>query len=280
MAGTVAIAVDGTISGTSTVFSTGAPTNNSLYPGDSIAVTQNGAVFYFTINTVSSDTSATVVLAPTIAISSGATIAKATNGVIGRSIQINGRMRTITAIASNTSMTVNYPMDYTDSAVRYKVYPRGSVSNASSAGGTLYGTTSATSSNSTTLTIAATLTGVIQPGAAIYGPLGTIPAGTVITNQQFGASGASTASTTATGTSGQNVLAVTSASNIAVGQLVCGNGATVTNIPAGTYVVSISGLNVTVSQNFTGAVSTTVYFYTPGGLGAYTTSNSTTLTDY
>ena len=276
MTGTVAIDTAGTITGTSTVFSTGAPTNNSLYPGDDIAVTINGAVFYFEIGSVASDTSATVVVAPTIAISGG-TIAKATNGVIGRSIQINGRMRTVTAIASNTSMTVNYPMDFTDSNVKYKVYPRGTISNATSASGTLYGTTSATSSASTTLTIAATLTGVIQPGAVIYGPLGTIPANTVILNQQFGASGASVTSTASTGTSGQNVLSVSSASNIAVGQLVCGNGGTVSNIPAGTYVVSISGTNVTVSQNFTGAVSATVYFYTPGGLGAYTTNNATTI---
>ena len=277
MTGTVAIAVDGTITGTSTVFQTSAPTNNSLYPGDSIAVTQNGAIFYFIINTVSSDTAATVTIPPTVAIS-GATISKATNGVVGRSIQINGRMRTITAIASNTSMTVNYPMDFSDSAVKYKVYPRGTISNASSAGGTLYGTTAATSSSSTTLSIAATLTGTIVPGAVIYGPLGTIPAGTTIVNQQFGASGASVASTAATGTSGQNILAVTSATNIAVGQLVCGNGAAVSGIAAGTYVVSISGLNVTVSQNFTGAVSATVYFYTPGGLGSYTTNNATTIT--
>jgi len=278
MTGTVAVDTAGTITGTSTVFQTGAPTNNSLYPGDSIAITSNGAVFYFIVATVASDTSATVTIPPTTAIASSSTIAKATNGVVGRSIQINGRMRTITAIASNTSMTVNYPMDFTDSAVRYKVYPRGTISNATSASGTLYGTTSATSSNSTTLTIAATLTGVIQPGAVIYGPLGTIPANTTIVNQQFGASGASVTSTTATGTSGQNVLSVSSASNIAVGQLVCGNGGTVSGIANGTYVVSISGTNVTVSQNFTGAVSATVYFYTPGGLGAYTTNNATTIT--
>jgi hypothetical protein len=278
MSGTVAIDTNGNISGTSTVFSTSAPTNNSLYPGDSIAVTQNGAIFYFTIATVASDTSATVTAPPTTAISSGATIAKATNGVIGRSIQINGRMRTITAIASNTSMTVNYPMDFTDSNIRYKGYPRGTVSNSSSAGGTLYGSTSATSSASTTLSIAATLTGTIMPGAVIYGPLGTIPAGTTITNQQFGASGASITSTTATGTSGQNTLSLTSASNVAVGQLVCGNGASITGIPNGTYVVSLNGTTATLSQNLTGAISTTVYFYTPGGLGSYTTNNATTIT--
>ena len=146
------------------------------------------------------------------------------------------------------------------------------ISNSASAGGTLYGTTSATSSSSTTLTIAATLTGQIMPGAVIYGPLGTIPAGTVITNQQFGATGAATANTTATGTSGQNTLSLTSATGVVVGQLVCGNGAAIAGIPAGTYVVSLSGTTATLSQNLTGAISTTVYFYTPGGLGAYTTN--------
>jgi hypothetical protein len=276
MTGTVAIATDGTITGTSTVFQTGAPINNSLYPGDSITVTVNGAIFYFEIASVSSDTAAVVTNPPSIAIS-GATISKATNGVIGRSIQINGRMRTITAISTNTSLTVNYAMDFTDSNMKLKAYPRGTISNASAANGTLYGTTSATSSASTTLAIAGTITGQIMPGMLIYGALGTIPANTVITNQQF-ASGAAVTSTASTGTIGQNTLTVTSATNIAVGQLVQGNGAALAGIPAGTYVVSISGTSVVISQNLTGTwANTTVYFYTPGAAGTYTTSNATTL---
>ena len=277
LTGTVAISTAGVITGTSTVFVTSAPTNNSLYPGDSVAVTLNGAVYYFEIATVSTDTSATVTVAPTIAIS-GANIAKATNGTVGRLIQINGRTRSITAIASNTSMTVNYPMDFTDSNLKYKVYPRGTLANASSASGTLYGTTSATSSASTTLTIAATLTGSILPGAVIYGLFGTIPANTTIVNQQFGATGAASANTASTGTNGQNLLTVTSNTGILVGQLVCGNGVSIAGIPNGTYVTSINGTSVYLSQNLTGAISTTVYFYTPGGLGAYTTSNATTIT--
>jgi len=277
MTGTVSIDTSGNITGSSTQFTSGAPTNNSIYPGDSVAVTLNGAIYYFTIATVTDNTTATVATAPTIAIS-GATIAKATNGGAGRSININGRMRTITAIASNTSMTVNFAMDFTDTNLKYKVYPRGTISNSAAAGGTLYGTTSATSSNSTTLTIAATLTGVIQPGSYIYGPLGIIPTGTFIVNQQFGASGASIANTVSTGTSGQNTIVVSSNTNIAVGQLVCGNGTSIAGIPLGTYVVSISGTTITLSQNLTGAISTTVYFYAPGGLGAYTTNNATTTT--
>jgi len=277
MTGTVAIDTNGTITGTSTVFSTSAPTNNSLYPGDSIAVTANGAIFYFIVNTVASDTSATVTIPPTTAIAGGATIAKATNGVTGRSIQINGRTRTITAISSNTSMTVNYAMDFTDSAMRYKVYPRGTISNATAANGTLYGTTSATASASTSLTIAGTVTGQLMPGMLIYGAIGTIPAGTTITNQQF-ASGAATVSTTATGTIGQNTLSLSSATSVVVGQIVQGNGAALAGISAGTYVVSISGTTITLSQNIAaGWTNTTVYFYTPGGAGTYTTNNATTL---
>ena len=276
MTGTVAIATDGTITGTSTVFQTGAPINNSLYPGDSIAVNQNGAIFYFEVSAVSSDTAAVVANAPSIAIS-GATISKATNGVTGRQIQINGRTRIITAINSNTSITVNYAMDFTDSNMKYKVYPRGTISNASAANGTLYGTTSATSSASTTLAIAGTITGQIMPGMLIYGAVGTIPANTVITNQQF-ASGAAVTSTASTGTIGQNTLTVTSATNIAVGQLVQGNGAALAGVAAGTYVVSISGTSVVISQNLVaGWTNTTVYFYTPGAAGTYTTSNATTL---
>ena len=53
-----------------------------------------------------------------------------TAGVVGRTICINGRLRVISAIASNTSMTVSVPMDFTDAGLRYKVKPRGTVSVA------------------------------------------------------------------------------------------------------------------------------------------------------
>ena len=105
MSGTVAIAVDGTITGSGTSFVTGqgiAPGGvNGLYPGDCIAVTTvpGGTVYYFEIATVggggSTDTAATVTVPPTTAIAANATIAKATNGVTGRLININGRLRSI-----------------------------------------------------------------------------------------------------------------------------------------------------------------------------------------
>jgi hypothetical protein len=279
MTGTVAIDTSGNVTGTSTLFQSGqgvAPAGlNGLYPGDSIAVTSNGATTYYVIRTVTSDTSATVISAPAVAVSSGATIAKATNGIIGRSININGRIRQVTAIASNTSMTVNFAMDFTDSNLRYKTYPRGTLQNATAAAGTSYGTTSATGAG-TTLTIAATLTGSLIPGAVIAGT--GVTAGTFIVNQLFGATGGSAATTTATGTSGTNTITVASATNLAVGQLVCGNGAVVVGVAPSTYITSINGTTVTLSQNLTAALSATaVYFYVAGALGAYTTSLATTI---
>ena len=288
---TVAIDTSGNITGTGG-FTVGAPSNQSLQVGDSIAVTTaGGSVFYFTIATVTSDTAATVTVPPTTAIASGSAIAKATNGTTGRSIQINGRMRTITAIASNTSMTVNAAMDFTDTNIRYKVYPRGSVSNASSASGTLYGTTSATATGTTALTIASTVTGTVIPGAVIYAPAGTgtattsVPAGTTITNQQYAATGTTAANNTSVaGTSGTNVLTTSGSQTgtILVGHLVTGNGAAISGVASGTYVVSVTGttpnFTVTLSQNLTGTVSGQVYFAVAGGTGVYTTSSVTTIT--
>jgi len=289
MTGTVAIDTNGTITGTSTVFSTGAPSNNSLYPGDNITITlATGAVYYFAIATVATDTSATVTIPPTLAIPSGSTISKATNGVIGRTISINGRLRTITAIASNTSMTVNFPMDFSDSNLRYKVLPRGTVSNASAAAGTLYGASAATSTGTTALTITTIAGGgVFMPGSVLSVPAGTgtattsVPAGTTIVNQQYAASGVTVNSTAVTGTVGTNVISLTGSvtGTVLVGHLVTGNGAAITGITAGTYVVAVSGTTVTISNNLTaGYVSSTVYFATPGGAGVYTTNNITTIT--
>jgi len=275
LSGTVALGTDGTITGTGTTFQSQAGTVNGLYPGDSISITLNGAVFFYTIATVTSDTAATITLTSVAAISGGATIAKAANGVSGRTIIINGKVRTISSIQSNTALTLNYAMDITDSNLFYKVYPRGTLQNATGTVGAFYGTTSATGSG-TTLTVAATVSGVFIPGAIITGT--GVPAGTFIVNQQFGATGAGAATTTATGTSGTNSITVASATGIVVGHLICGNGAVVAGIANGTYVTSISGTTVTLSQNLTGALSSTsVSFYVGGGTGAYTTNVATTI---
>jgi hypothetical protein len=124
LAGTVAIATNGVITGVGTSFATGADGSpNRLQPGDGILV----AGQYFVVGTVTNDTSATVLVSPSVAISSGQGISKAVNGATGRTVMINGRVRQITAIASNISMTLNVPMDFTDSNLHVKAYPRGTV---------------------------------------------------------------------------------------------------------------------------------------------------------
>jgi hypothetical protein len=119
--GTVAVDSSGNITGTGTVFQSGS-TANVLQPGDSVLI---GSA-YGVVATVSSDTAATLV-APIGTIAGGTSIAKATNGVAGRTIVINGRVRQVLAISSNTSMTVNFAMDFTDSNLRYRTYPRGTL---------------------------------------------------------------------------------------------------------------------------------------------------------
>ena len=289
LTGTIAIATDGTITGTSTLFTSQQGSLNGLYPGDSIAVTQtNGAVYYFEIATVGggigSDTAATVTIPPTIAIS-GATLAKATNGAAGRLININGRIRSISSINSNTSLTVNFPMDFTDSNLRYKVYPRGTISNTTSAGGTIYQTTSNTTVGgvaNATVDIAGTITGTnpFIPGAVVSAAA-SITAGTTILNQVW-ATSPTVNNTSTAGTNGTNVLTTSGSQTgtITVGQLITGSGAIISGVPAGTYVVGITGTSpnftITLSQNLTGTVSGTVYFATPGGAGRYTLSQSST----
>jgi hypothetical protein len=284
--GTIAIDTSGNITGTGTAFLTGGGTYpaagiaNGLYPGDSIAVTSNGAIYYFTIATVTADNGsncATVVTAPTTAIPSLATVAKATNATTGRYVNINGRIRQITAISSNNSMTVNFPMDFTDSNLRYKVYPRGTFSNATTtAATTIVGASSVTSNGTTTLTAATMTAGYLIPGMVLAGT--NVPAGTTIVNQLY-ATGTQVASFSATATINQNTLTLTSTTNVAVGQIVQGLGAALTGVLPSTYVVAINTSTnvITLSQNLTAAwVNATVYFYVPGIAGVYTTSQALT----
>ena len=134
--GTVALDTAGNITGVSTTFNTGSDgAANRLQPGDWIQI----GTAYFQVATVGGDTAATVTVPPAVAINSGTAIYKAANGVSGRTIVINGKVRQITSIASNTSMTVNLAMDFTDSNLKVKVYPRGTVvvtAGASSVAGT------------------------------------------------------------------------------------------------------------------------------------------------
>jgi len=136
MTGTVAVATTGQITGTGTAFSTGAPSANSLQPGDGVQIGTSYFVISATDNTGAAytitDSLAWVTVPPASAITSGASISKAANGVVGtlgqgRTIVINGRVRQIVSIASNTVLTVNAPFDFTDSNLKVKAYPRGTI---------------------------------------------------------------------------------------------------------------------------------------------------------
>jgi hypothetical protein len=144
------------------------------------------------------------------------------------------------------------------------------------------------------LTVTAITTGSIGPGVLVATATG-IPASTYITEQLYGATGTSVANTTlsanatAVQASAQQTITVTSATGIAVGQLVAGNGAQVLNnnsptpsvgIRADTYVTTIAGTTITISNSVLGTIAsgTAVYFYTPGGTGAYTMSAAATAT--
>ncbi len=130
-------------------------------------------------------------------------------------------------------------------------------------------------SSGTTLTVSQLNSGRLGIGQRITG--GSIPANTFIVNQRFGATGDFDVSITATGTSGTNTLTVASSSGIIVGQLLSGNGALLTGTVIGTTVTNVSGTTITLSQNLTGNISTTVYFYTIGGTGSYTTNQAANL---
>ncbi|NDG79264.1 MAG: hypothetical protein EBX47_07520 [Synechococcaceae bacterium WB8_1B_057] len=125
LTGTVAVDTSGNVTGTATTFATGADgSQNRLQTGDSVLI---GSA-YFVVTSVTNDTTAVVTPAPAVAISAGASIAKATNGVAGRTIVINGRVRQVLSITSNTQLTVNAPLDFTDSNEKIRTYPRGTLS--------------------------------------------------------------------------------------------------------------------------------------------------------
>jgi len=185
--GTVAVDTSGNITGSGTIWQSsitgGIPTVNSLQPGDSLAITSGSTIYYLTVLQVTSDTAAVTTTPPVVAIGAGATLQKVANGVagatgFGRIVEINGRMRQVTGITNNTSFTVNVAMDFTDSNLKYKVYPRGTVTSAT---GVIVGATNVTSS-SNILTIPATSGTTIPVGSGIQITAGTgqLPIGTYI----------------------------------------------------------------------------------------------------
>jgi len=276
--GTVAIDTSGNVTGSATSFVAQQGAQNGLFPGDSIAVTLNGRTQYFIINTVTGDGAATLVTPPATAIAAGATIAKAQNGVIGRKIQINGRLRTVTGISSNSIMTVNAPMDFTDSNLRYKTFPRGTISNGTNA--TTQWTFTALSTGTNRMQVTAP-SAFISVGATIYNIWqGTVAltAGTLISAQEFGGLGTAITQSPINAELGTSTISVSSSTSIVVGQLISGNGAPLLGIQTGTYVTGIVGNSATISSTVTTAiVAQQGFFYTPGGAGTYLTTQPTTI---
>jgi Chaperone of endosialidase len=134
-------------------------------------------------------------------------------------------------------------------------------------------------------TVSATLNGVSSSsrfavGMSLNG--GTIADNTIIVDQQFGATGTAVTSQATLGTATINSVSITlSSSNafISIGQLISGNGASIAGIPNGTYVVNIVGNVLTINNALTASLTnTTLYFFSPGGAGAYTVSISQTVT--
>jgi hypothetical protein len=190
--GTVAVDISGNITGTSSIWqssiSGGIPTVNSLQPGDSIAVTSGANTYYLTVSQVTSDTAATTTNPPPVAITSGSTLQKVANGVVGaanagRIVEINGRVRQITGITNNTSFTVNVAMDFTDSNLKYKVHPRGTITSAT---GVILGTANVTSVSTAgfqNVIVIPSTTGTTIPvgsGVQITAGVGILPVGTYI----------------------------------------------------------------------------------------------------
>jgi hypothetical protein len=121
--GTVEVDTGGNVTGTGTSFQSGQGTANGLYPGEYVQI---GAAF-FIVESVTSDTAATLTTKSMTAITAGTAISKATNGTAGRTVVINGRVRVISSINSNTSLTLTQPMDFTGSGLKVKAQPRGTL---------------------------------------------------------------------------------------------------------------------------------------------------------
>jgi len=129
-----------------------------------------------------------------------------------------------------------------------------------------------------TLTVTAVSSGVLygttNAGAAGGGQLirATALSNTTpyfIQSQQT-ATSAAIATTTATGTSGTPTITVASATGIDEGQFVVAAG-----IPANTFVITISGTTITLSNNLTAPLAATaINFYTAGGIGTYTIAST------
>ena len=287
---TVAYDGAGNLTGTGSTWLTSQGGQNGLYPGDSIQIVGLGVTYHFVIATVTGDGAATVTstsanYANVIPSNTVYTLYKAQNGVAGRTILINGRVRQITAINSNTSLTVNLAFDFSDSGLRWKNYPRGSVSNA--IGNVVTGATG-TSTSGTTLTIpttASSLTGNIAIGcvANVVSGTGTIVPGTTIISQLTATGTANASPTRSDANASGFFITFSTVANILAGQFV----ASATGIAGNVYVANVNTVNNTVGLLVYGNVnaspvtavntSTATSFYTPGGSGTYVLSAAPTV---
>lgn len=282
----------GNLTGTGSSWLTSQGVQNGLYPGDSIQVIYLNVSYYFTIATVTGDGAATVTTTSnsySAVLPSGNiyTLYKATNGVAGRTIVINGRVRTIQAINSNTQLTINNPpFDFSDSNLRLKVYPRGTVSNA--VGNVVIGSTGcstqASSGNLTVPTTAGAITGNIVIGAVANvitaSGTGVLSAGTTIVAQMTANSAAVVAPTrndsNASGWfvsfgSTAGILPgyfVSSSAGIQFGNVYVANVNSVSGT-VGLYVLGNTAASPVTSVN----TSTATNFYQPGGAGLYLLSS-------
>jgi hypothetical protein len=136
-----------------------------------------------------------------------------------------------------------------------------------------FSATGATSGSSTTLTITALASGLITNNQVITG---TGISGTVTIVTQLTATGTAVATIaySSGGASGANTVTLANVTGVLVGQLVSG-----TNLPAGTFVLSVNTTTntITTSNAFTGTASGNYVFYTPGGIGTYTMSSAQTI---
>ena len=115
---------------------------------------------------------------------------------------------------------------------------------------------------------------VVTPGTILNtsSGVGGLANGTMVVSQVTSdAAAQATTSLTGGGAAGTNTFNVSSATGIVINQLVIGTG-----LLNSTYVANVSGLTVTLTQNFSTTGSGTYNFYPSGGVGIYTVNTSQT----
>ena len=121
-----------------------------------------------------------------------------------------------------------------------------------------------------TMTVASLSSGTLTENAVIAGT--GVTGGTTI--NQITSSGASVTTKTyaSGGAIGANTITLNSVNLVVVGQLITGTG-----VPNNTFVQSIFSNQITLTRVLTVQAAGSYIFYTPGGLGTYTTTPSQTV---